>query len=394
MVTNACIFVSDALRRDYLPKSVRQLGDAVKTIASSTITPTAFSTICSGVEPPSHGVRTFYYRLDRNRNLLGLDDYNTSFWQLIERGGLYDVLGQDPDSKQRLLEIEPPFIHVERELSTHAPYAQWDDEYLTARKRGTAGDFFGQYLNSWDDLRAAYRAGAEEAAERFESRLATLADRGLLDDTLVIFTSDHGELLGEYGEWSHSSPLVPELIDVPTVFVHPNGRESPTELFRHVDVLPTVADALDFEVPWETTGVSYYADESPSTGYAEYWKPRNATATSETAPIHRRYEYLVRSLWDADGGWAFNQSGLRDRLAHLPIAANRLLWPPKPANILRAPSGFRQHFSAVRRFGDPHFSRDEAESTVAEIVADATTDAAKSELSADQREQLQQLGYL
>jgi|AntDeeMetageno50_2_1112565.scaffolds.fasta_scaffold01897_4 hypothetical protein len=290
--------------------------------------------------------------------------------------------------------MEPPFIHVERELSTHAPYAQWNEEYLKNRKKGTTDDFFKQYLGEWNDLRAAYRAGAEEAAKRFETRLQTLADRGLLDDTLVIFTSDHGELLGEYGEWSHSSPLVPELVDVPTVFIHPDNRESPTDLFRHVDVLPTVADVLDFDIPWKTTGESYYSDESPSTGYAEYWKPRDATATSDTAPVHRRYEYLVRSLWDVDGGWVFNQSGLRDRLSYLPIAAHRLLWPPSPTKVMYAPSGLHQHFNKVHKFGDPHHSQAEAEAAVKRIAENTTMEATKSELSEEQREQLQQLGYL
>lgn len=394
MVTNAFIFVVDALRRDYLPESVRTRGDAVKTIASSTITPTSFSTICSGVEPPSHGVRTFYYQLDRERNLLNLPDYNTSFWQLIESGGLYDVLDQDPAEKQQLSEIDPPFIHVERELSAHAPYANWDQEYLEKRQQETADNFFEQFHGDWDGLRAAYEDGAEEAGKHFETRLQTLADRDLLDDTLVIFTSDHGELLGEYGEWSHSSPLVPELVDVPTVLIHPDEEKSSTNLFRHVDILPTVADVLDIDVPWEMAGESYYSSECPRTGYAEYWKPPNATATSDTAPIHRRYEYLVRSVWDTDGGWVFNESSLRDRLNHLPITAHRLLWPPDLTNLRRAPSGFRQHFTKVRQFGNPAVSHDEAETIIDRILEKATTEATKSDLSDEQREQLQQLGYL
>jgi arylsulfatase A-like enzyme len=43
--------------------------------------------------------------------------------------------------------------------------------------------------------------------------------RGILDDSLVIFTSDHGELLGEYnGLYHHQTPVVPELVYVPLAF--------------------------------------------------------------------------------------------------------------------------------------------------------------------------------
>jgi hypothetical protein len=394
MVNNVFIFISDALRRDYLPESVRERGDEINTIASSTITPTSFSTILSGVEPPNHGVRTFYYQLDQDRNLLCLDEYNTSFWELIDNDPIYEVLSQDPDQRQHLSQIEPPFIHIERELSTHAPYAQWDKEHIEERNQKTAGDFFNQYLGKWDDLQSVYRTGVEESAKRFETRLQTLADRGILNDTLVIFTSDHGELLGEYGEWSHTLPLVPELIHVPTVLIHPEDMTSSANLFRHVDILPTIADVLDFNIPWETDGKSYYSDNPAKTAYAEYLKPSDATATSNTAPIHRRYEYIVRSLWDIDGGWAFNESDLADRLNHIPIAAHRLLWLSNSTNLLHPLSGFRQHLAKVRRFNDPGLSQCEAKRAIERILQNATSQVIESEVSDEQREQLQQLGYI
>ena len=50
------------------------------------------------------------------------------------------------------------------------------------------------------------------------SRLEKL---GFLDNCLVIVTSDHGESLGERGQYSHPSVLYRELVDVPLIVAGP-----------------------------------------------------------------------------------------------------------------------------------------------------------------------------
>jgi arylsulfatase A-like enzyme len=52
--------------------------------------------------------------------------------------------------------------------------------------------------------------------------LDALRERGLYDRTLIVVTSDHGELLGEHGEWGHSRFLYQELVQVP-LLVKPAG---------------------------------------------------------------------------------------------------------------------------------------------------------------------------
>jgi arylsulfatase A-like enzyme len=51
--------------------------------------------------------------------------------------------------------------------------------------------------------------------------LTDLKDRGLLQNTLVIITSDHGEHLGEHGLYLHGNSLYQELIHVPLIFYWP-----------------------------------------------------------------------------------------------------------------------------------------------------------------------------
>lgn len=95
--------------------------------------------------------------------------------------------------------------------------------------------------------RAAARYDAEvRFADDYFGRLVDLLDeRGLLDDTLVVFTADHGEELGERGNFTHGHTLYNELLRVPLVFRHPAfapGRRD--EVVRLLDVLPTLAEWL------------------------------------------------------------------------------------------------------------------------------------------------------
>lgn len=74
--------------------------------------------------------------------------------------------------------------------------------------------------------------------------LRTLADRGVLDNTVVILTSDHGELFGEHGLRQHGNSLYIQLLRVPLVVWGPGvpagGRvETPVSL-RSIPV--TVAE--------------------------------------------------------------------------------------------------------------------------------------------------------
>lgn len=55
-IENVMIFVSDALRWDYLPDSVAKRGVTFKTVASSLFTAASFPSMATGVYPSSHGV--------------------------------------------------------------------------------------------------------------------------------------------------------------------------------------------------------------------------------------------------------------------------------------------------------------------------------------------------
>ena len=92
-----------------------------------------------------------------------------------------------------------------------------------------------------------------------------LADRGLLEDGLVIFKADHGEELFEHGGFEHSHALWQELLHVPLIFwgagVNPGRDATPDSL---VDIAPTVLDWLDLESPVPFDGLSLLPTVSAS----------------------------------------------------------------------------------------------------------------------------------
>jgi choline-sulfatase len=102
------------------------------------------------------------------------------------------------------------------------------------------------------NARRAYYGNVSYVDEWLGRLRATLDECGMADNTTIIFTSDHGDMLGEFGlwykmsfrEWSNRIPMI----------VHQPGRFNPARIsapVAQVDVLPTLLD-----IAAEATGVA------------------------------------------------------------------------------------------------------------------------------------------
>ena len=84
-----------------------------------------------------------------------------------------------------------------------------------------------------------------------------MRENSLFDSTLVVFTGDHGESLGEHGEETHgyfaynSSLWIPLIISLPNTT---SGRVD--ESVSHIDIFPTVCETLGIEMPAFLQGAS------------------------------------------------------------------------------------------------------------------------------------------
>ena len=109
-------------------------------------------------------------------------------------------------------------------------------------------------------IRTAYDAEIRSMDRALGRLLAGLRERGVLEDTLVIFTSDHGEEFGEHGKWGwHGHTLYDELLRVPLVVRFPEGRWAGQRVRRQVrliDLAPTALDGLGVPAPESWWGVS------------------------------------------------------------------------------------------------------------------------------------------
>lgn len=113
-----------------------------------------------------------------------------------------------------------------------------------------------------DDLRRqtlqAYLASISFMDAQVGRVVAALDRLGLADNTIIVFTSDHGYHMGEHGLWQkmslfEESSRVPLLIVAPGVSAKGAAAKSP---ISHVDLFPTLAELCGVKVPSNVQGQS------------------------------------------------------------------------------------------------------------------------------------------
>ena len=109
--------------------------------------------------------------------------------------------------------------------------------------------------------------------------MVELKRRGLLDNTLVVITSDHGEELGEHGLIGHGRSLYSQELHVPLVILPPGGSGAGrvvTEPVSLRDLPATFVDLLG------------YSGDSPFPGksLARYWKPGSGQDNSSPSAAY------------------------------------------------------------------------------------------------------------
>ncbi|NIT36911.1 MAG: sulfatase-like hydrolase/transferase [candidate division Zixibacteria bacterium] len=96
--------------------------------------------------------------------------------------------------------------------------------------------------------------------EQFGRIIDALREEGLDRNTMVIVLNDHGEEFYDHGSYGHGHTLYPELIDMVLLAQAP-GQKFPAaargRYITHVDIMPTVLDALGIEPPAALDGRSF-----------------------------------------------------------------------------------------------------------------------------------------
>ncbi|HVU26243.1 MAG TPA: sulfatase-like hydrolase/transferase [Verrucomicrobiae bacterium] len=122
----------------------------------------------------------------------------------------------------------------------HNPFDVTPDRFRKYKIK-EMGDFTPLYLNTLDYMDWI-----------ISSVIDQLKDSGLLGNTLVIITADHGEMLGQNGgPTGHGWAVTPELANVPLIIMDPArpGYSVNPVVGSQVDLLPTLLDRLNIPLP-------------------------------------------------------------------------------------------------------------------------------------------------
>ncbi len=160
---------------------------------------------------------------------------------------------------------EKPFFLVVGLYATHSPWkghperlaSQYRKRAVSSGLTDAAYPFGSQQRESLDETRndpvearCQYYAGVSEIDESVGRLLDGIEREGIADETLVVYTSDHGLNCGHHGLWGKGNASYPlnmleESIRVPLIFHAPGllfGRQRRLEFVDHTDLLPTLLD--------------------------------------------------------------------------------------------------------------------------------------------------------
>ena len=194
--------------------------------------------------------------------LSGLDEYFEVYDALLNRKRWFGLAKREAtaeDMNEASLEWledaaaesaeEPVFLWVHY-VEPHAPY-RTQREFLEQIGVKAGGTFFSA-RNRYDS-EIAY---VDAQVGRFLERAGEVID---LDNTLIVFLSDHGESLGEHGYWGHGRHLYDVTLRVPLGFVWP-GRIAPSVIDAPASILdvgPTLLSLAGLPAPSHFQGVDW-----------------------------------------------------------------------------------------------------------------------------------------
>lgn len=304
---NVVVITVDTLRADHLgcygyekahtphiDGLAREGVRAKHAVAATPLTLPSHVSLFTGLEPPAHGVRSngsfelsdeavtlaerfeaAGYRtqafvsamvLHRSRNLdQGFDGYDDELWsQRHKRAALI----RERSAKATMNRVLTWLDASSPSASSSVPYFLWVHLF---------------------DPHAPYRPPADDAAKAatpYDGEIASvdrqigrlldaLRKRGELDDTILVFTSDHGESLGEHGESTHAIFIYESTVHIPWILRFPAKVPAGTVYdgaVRSVDLMPTVLGLVGL-APGQSQGTDLsraLAGQAPSPSPPQY----------------------------------------------------------------------------------------------------------------------------
>lgn len=307
--------------------------------------------------------------------------------ELLHRKTAADLRGHLSDWLDDRSDPERPFFAFMNFFDAHEPYEPPSEfrrrfgvdgvrpsvQHRHNLLRGVNARHEGRWAMSPTEIQtelALYEASIAYLDAEIGKMIADLDTRGLLDNTLIVLASDHGEHMGEKGLFGHVQSLYPPLTHVPLLIRPPGGLAQGLRIGNPVSLIDVPATIVDFAVAgastwpgqslrgaWDRSATGGPDDVSPAMsqlarGLVEQpWYPIarglemqslvsgplhyicNPDATEELYDLARDPEEHT-NLVD-DPGLAEVVRDLRSQLA--PIGAPPQWCPPPPSEAPRSP---------------------------------------------------------
>lgn len=182
----------------------------------------------------------------------------------------------------------PDPAYKEGELDNKTPFQQLDHK---AAYGGTALSFVNTSAEEHRVIKAAYYAMIEQVDTEMGHMLQALEETGQADNTIVIFMSDHGEMLGDHGIYLKGPYFYDCLTRVPLIIRWPGHFQAGHKvdaLVEMVDLAPTLLEAAGIPLPVGVQGRSLMplltgqSDTHRDSVYMEFY---NANFTYSIPPM-------------------------------------------------------------------------------------------------------------
>lgn len=134
-----------------------------------------------------------------------------------------------------------------------------------------------------------YHGGIRFIDEEVGRMLEVLRQRGVLDNTIVVVTSDHGEQFGEHGLSLHGNSLYRQALHVPFVLVYPPRVPAAVRVRAPVTMRDLPATLLDL------VGVAGDTAPLPGTSLVPLWSDSTARGSDVISEVARHYRRGARN---------------------------------------------------------------------------------------------------
>ncbi len=224
---------------------------------------------------------------------------------------------------------ERPFFAFVNYYDAHAPYLSPPEFSKRFRATTPRGDIWTRELDEWGpgeirEFNDAYESAIAYLDDQLGRLFEALRQRGLLENTAVIITADHGEQFGEHGLLEHANSLYLPLLHVPLVVVYPGhvpaGRKVDTFVSLR-DLASTVMSLTGQKGP-----VSF-----PGSSLTRHWSAgavavagAEAPFAAEVDPAYPAYpnsyparQGPMRSVFAGTWHYIWNQGSKREELYDL-----------------------------------------------------------------------------